>query len=98
MCCIKQRMRALFGFPDSEAHQAGEGTRVPLLNLKVVNDNLAPPLSCLAYMCGGTPPIASRFPRGGCLDALNPRGTRGARVAGWGKDLRIISNRLVYAP
>ena len=45
MCCTKQRMRALFGFPDSEAHQAGEGTRVPLLNLKVVNDNLAPPLS-----------------------------------------------------
>jgi hypothetical protein len=30
MCCTKQRMRALFGFPDSEAHQAGEGAKFSL--------------------------------------------------------------------
>ncbi len=24
MCCTKQRMRELFGFPDSLAHQAGD--------------------------------------------------------------------------
>jgi hypothetical protein len=50
---LKKRMRALFGFPDSDSAPSRGGGKSPTLlrgnsshiKLNVVNDSLAPPLS-----------------------------------------------------